>query len=76
MTVNCIQSEAGNITVAALGHNLVIWVDGFCYMVTNPSTTDPIYQHHVKKVEFETMESEDALKAKIDAVFEEKSLKK
>lgn len=66
MKVKFTQSEAGNITVASYGTNLIIWVDGNGYMVTDPSTDHPIYQNKVHELEFDPSGTFDELKAMVD----------
>lgn len=60
------QSEAGNITVLAYHDNLVIWVDGACYMVTNPETQTPAQSRLVKQIDFEGLKTPDEFKRAID----------
>jgi hypothetical protein len=50
MTAKYIQTEDGNITVAAIGKNLLVAIGGQIYLVTNPAIGDEI--NGVKEVDY------------------------
>lgn len=76
MEGNFTQSEAGNITVLSLGNNLLIWVDEKTYIITNPSTTSPVYLNDVGTLDFPSANSKtlEQLKSMIDDYFESKKV--
>lgn len=66
------HSEARNIIVLSSGINLIIWIDDKCYMITDPSTDDPIYQNKVHELEFDPRITPDELKAMINQKLDNK----
>ena len=63
---NYVRSEAGNITVIAMGNNLIISVNGIgSYIVTNPDKPGPI-DFNVKQVEISDTDTLDDILKRIE----------
>lgn len=61
------QTPDGNLTVLTLDQDeILIWVHGTNYLVTNPSTQNPIHADRIGQIEFNNLMTPEEIKALID----------